>query len=63
MALGVIDPFKHIGVQEYLRFPLAASWANVRTWRLADGPDEVPRAKNAKLGLLQKDVNPIFLQN
>lgn len=32
-------------------FPLAAMWANLRTLRLADGPDEVHRAAIAKLEL------------
>jgi acyl-CoA dehydrogenase len=32
-------------------FPLAAMWANSRTLRLADGPDEVHRAAIAKLEL------------
>jgi acyl-CoA dehydrogenase len=32
-------------------FPLAAAWANARTLRLADGPDEVHRNQIAKLEL------------
>ncbi|WP_174730981.1 acyl-CoA dehydrogenase [Mesobacillus harenae] len=32
-------------------FPVAAQWANARTLRLADGPDEVHRAQIAKLEL------------
>jgi acyl-CoA dehydrogenase len=32
-------------------FPLARTWANLRTLRMADGPDEVHRASLAKLEL------------
>lgn len=53
MALKVIDraiqAFGGAGVTD--DFPLAASWANTRTLRLADGPDEVHRAQVAKLEL------------
>ncbi len=35
-------------------FPLASFWANSRTLRLADGPDEVHRASVAKLELKKK---------
>lgn len=53
MALKVIDraiqAFGAAGVSEDL--PLAALWANARTLRLADGPDEVHRAQIAKLEL------------
>jgi acyl-CoA dehydrogenase len=53
MALRVIDRAIQAhgagGVSE--DFPLAASWANSRTLRLADGPDEVHRAAIAKLEL------------
>lgn len=53
MALNVIDraiqAFGAAGVSE--DFTLAAHWANARTLRLADGPDEVHRAQVAKLEL------------
>lgn len=53
MALRVIDraiqAFGGAGVSDEL--PLAAMWANSRTLRLADGPDEVHRAQLAKLEL------------
>ena len=50
MALKVIDraiqAFGGAGVSD--DFPLAASWANIRTLRLADGPDEVHRRAIAR---------------
>ncbi|MBG9588542.1 acyl-CoA dehydrogenase [Cytobacillus firmus] len=53
MALKVIDraiqAFGAAGVSEDV--PLAALWANARTLRLADGPDEVHQAQIAKLEL------------
>jgi acyl-CoA dehydrogenase len=53
MALKVIDraiqAFGGAGVSD--DFTLAAQWANSRTLRLADGPDEVHRAQVAKLEL------------
>ncbi len=53
MALRVIDraiqAFGGAGVCQ--DFPLASAWANSRTLRLADGPDEVHRAAIAKLEL------------
>ncbi|MGA5688416.1 acyl-CoA dehydrogenase [Cytobacillus pseudoceanisediminis] len=53
MALKVIDraiqAFGAAGVSEDV--PLAALWANARTLRLADGPDEVHRSQIAKLEL------------
>ena len=53
MALKVIDRaiqgLGAAGVSE--DYPLAAQWANARTLRLADGPDEVHRAQIAKLEL------------
>ncbi|TDL31890.1 acyl-CoA dehydrogenase [Jeotgalibacillus sp. S-D1] len=53
MALKVIDRaiqgLGAAGVSE--DFPLAALWANARTLRLADGPDEVHRAQVGKLEL------------
>jgi acyl-CoA dehydrogenase len=39
-------------------FPLAYSYANQRTLRLADGPDEVHRNALAKLELAKYAVNP-----
>lgn len=53
MALNVIDraiqAFGGAGVSD--DYTLAAQWANSRTLRLADGPDEVHRAQVAKLEL------------
>lgn len=53
MALNVIDraiqAFGAAGVSEDT--PLAASWANIRTLRLADGPDEVHRRAIARYEL------------
>jgi acyl-CoA dehydrogenase len=53
MALSVIDraiqAFGAAGVSDDT--PLAASWANIRTLRLADGPDEVHRRAIAKYEL------------
>ncbi|WP_129691869.1 acyl-CoA dehydrogenase family protein [Gottfriedia acidiceleris] len=53
MALRVIDraiqAFGAAGVSD--DYTLAAQWANARTLRLADGPDEVHRAQLARLEL------------
>ncbi|KIL53046.1 acyl-CoA dehydrogenase [Jeotgalibacillus campisalis] len=53
MALKVLDraiqALGGAGVSE--DFPLAAQWANARTLRLADGPDEVHRAQIGRLEL------------
>jgi acyl-CoA dehydrogenase len=53
MALSVIDraiqAFGAAGVSD--DYTMAAQWANARTLRLADGPDEVHRAQLAKLEL------------
>ncbi|XJZ28871.1 acyl-CoA dehydrogenase [Bacillota bacterium Lsc_1132] len=53
MALKVIDraiqALGGAGVSD--DFPLAASWANIRTLRLADGPDEVHRRAVARYEL------------
>ena len=53
MALKIIDrtiqAFGAAGVSE--DFPLAASWANIRTLRLADGPDEVHKRAVARYEL------------
>ncbi|MFC2949668.1 acyl-CoA dehydrogenase [Virgibacillus sediminis] len=50
MALEIIDraiqTFGAAGVSD--DYPLASSWANIRTLRLADGPDEVHRRTIAK---------------
>lgn len=50
MALNVIDraiqAFGGAGVSD--DFPLAASWAKIRTLRIADGPDEVHRRAIAR---------------
>jgi acyl-CoA dehydrogenase len=55
VALKVIDraiqAFGAAGVSD--DFPLAAQWANARTLRLADGPDEVHKEQIAKLELRQ----------
>ncbi len=53
MALDVIDRAMqvHGGGGMCEDFGLAAAWANSRTLRLADGPDEVHRAAVAKLEL------------
>ena len=57
MALNVIDRAlqAHGAAGVCDDFPLAASWANARTLRLADGPDEVHRAAIAKLELSKYD--------
>ncbi|TMU87377.1 acyl-CoA dehydrogenase [Bacillus sp. BHET2] len=62
MALRVIDraiqAFGAEGVSNDLS--LAAQWANARTLRLADGPDEVHRAQLAKLELQKyKQHSPV----
>ncbi|GAA1477254.1 acyl-CoA dehydrogenase family protein [Nocardioides aestuarii] len=53
MALGVIDMAiqLHGGAGMSDDFPLAMSWVNSRTLRLADGPDEVHRGLIARLEL------------
>ncbi|MBM7703745.1 acyl-CoA dehydrogenase [Metabacillus iocasae] len=59
MALRVLDraiqAFGGAGVSD--DFPLAAQWANARTLRMADGPDEVHRAQLAKLELQKQKDN------
>ncbi len=61
MALRVLDraiqAFGGAGVSD--DFPLAAQWANARTLRIADGPDEVHRAQLAKLEL-QKQKDSLY---
>jgi acyl-CoA dehydrogenase len=56
MALKVLDraiqALGAAGVSD--DFPLAAHWANSRTLRLADGPDEVHRVTVAKLELRER---------
>ena len=63
MALRVMDraiqTFGGAGVCD--DFPLASLWANQRTLRLADGPDEVHRGTIAKLEL--KSREPKFARN
>lgn len=58
MALQVLDwsiqAHGAAGVSD--DFPLAAAWANARTLRLADGPDEVHRNQIAKLELSRYKV-------
>ena len=53
MALRVIDRAiqAHGGAGVCQDFDLASAWANARTLRLADGPDEVHREAIAKLEL------------
>ena len=53
MALRVIDRAiqAHGAAGVSNDFPLAAAWADARTLRLADGPDEVHREAIAKLEL------------
>ncbi len=53
MALRVLDRAiqAHGGAGVSEDFGLAAAWANARTLRLADGPDEVHREAVAKLEL------------
>jgi acyl-CoA dehydrogenase len=53
LALRVIDRAiqAHGGAGVSSDFPLAAAWANARTLRLADGPDEVHREAVVKLEL------------
>ncbi|MGD7007467.1 acyl-CoA dehydrogenase [Metabacillus sp. 84] len=59
MALRVIDraiqAFGAAGVSEDV--PLAAQWANARTLRLADGPDEVHKAQLARMELKKYGVS------
>lgn len=57
MALRVLDRAIQAlgGAGVSADFPLAAQWANARTLRLADGPDEVHRAQVAKLELKKYD--------
>lgn len=53
MAVGVIDraiqALGAAGVSD--DFPLAAQWANARTLRIADGPDEVHKRQIARYEL------------
>src|ERR1700677_3148984 len=53
LALRVLDRAiqAHGGAGVSQDFPLAAAWANSRTLRLADGPDEVHREAVAKIEL------------
>jgi acyl-CoA dehydrogenase len=57
MALRVIDRAiqAHGGGGVSGDFPLAEAWANARTLRLADGPDEVHRESIAKIELRKHD--------
>lgn len=60
MALRVIDRAiqAHGGAGVSDDFALAAAWANARTLRLADGPDEVHRESIAKLELRKHEMKP-----
>jgi acyl-CoA dehydrogenase len=53
MALAILDDAiqAHGGAGVTTDFGLAAAWANVRTLRLADGPDEVHRRTIAQIEL------------
>jgi acyl-CoA dehydrogenase len=59
MALKVIDRAIQVhgagGVTQ--DFPLASMWANVRTLRIADGPDEVHKMTIARRELKKYDQN------
>jgi acyl-CoA dehydrogenase len=59
LALRVIDRAiqAHGGAGVCQDFELAAMWANSRTLRLADGPDEVHREAIARLELAKYDSN------
>ena len=59
MALRVLDRAiqAHGGAGVSDDFGLAAAWANSRTLRLADGPDEVHREDVAKLELRKYAAN------
>ncbi|HZT38873.1 MAG TPA: acyl-CoA dehydrogenase family protein [Bryobacteraceae bacterium] len=59
LALRVIDRAiqAHGGAGVSQDFELAAMWANSRTLRLADGPDEVHRETVAKLELAKYDLS------
>jgi acyl-CoA dehydrogenase len=58
VALRVLDRSiqAHGGAGVSDDFPLAWHWANARTLRLADGPDEVHREAVAKLELKRWDA-------
>ncbi|MGJ5813369.1 acyl-CoA dehydrogenase family protein [Paludibaculum fermentans] len=60
MALRVIDRAiqAHGGAGVCDDFPLAYAWAQIRTLRLADGPDEVHREAIAKLELKRYQDGP-----
>jgi acyl-CoA dehydrogenase len=57
VALRVLDRAMqaHGGAGVSEDFPLASAWANSRTLRLADGPDEVHREAVAKFELAKHD--------
>jgi acyl-CoA dehydrogenase len=59
LALRVLDRAiqAHGGAGVSDDFGLAAAWANSRTLRLADGPDEVHREDVAKLELRKYAAN------
>jgi len=58
VALRVLDRAiqAHGGAGVSQDFPLAAAWANSRTLRLADGPDEVHREAVAKYELAKHEI-------
>jgi acyl-CoA dehydrogenase len=59
VALAVLDRAvqAHGGAGVSEDFPLAAMWANARTLRLADGPDEVHTEAVARMELKRYDAH------
>ena len=67
MALRIIDDAvqAHGGAGVIQDFGLAASWAGIRTLRLADGPDEVHNRAIARLEFAKhapNGMNPTFVR-
>jgi acyl-CoA dehydrogenase len=59
VALAVLDRAvqAHGGAGVSEDFPLASMWANARTLRLADGPDEVHTESIARMELKKYEVD------